>query len=399
MNQEVLHKKFIAHTYVDRELAINRGEGPYVFDENGKRYLDFTSGFGAAVLGHNNPVINKVLREQSEQLISLHSSFISQERSNAAKALVDVVSNSYGQRSLVKVYFGSSGSEAIEAAIKFAYFSVNKEQDEGTPAKTQFIYARRSFHGKTLGALSVMGNARYKDDFEHMLPTHISVPFGNTEALKNSIGENTCAVILEPIQGEGGIVVPPDDYLEEVRDLCRQHNVLLILDEIQSGMGRTGHFLASQKHRVVPDILCLGKGLAGGLPISATMLTNEINNKLKIGVHSSTFGGNPLCTAVMDTVVREVAQDTVLDHVGDLGRYFMSGLKSLNKQSVQEVRGEGLFVGIKISTEETPVLKSLQGEGLLALPTGNNVIRFLPPYIIDKSHVDEALDMIDKVLI
>lgn len=380
-----LQQKYLIPTYVNRNLSLVRGKGMYLFDDKGKKYLDFTSGVGVSILGHKHPVITKAISEQAEMLVTLHSSFANDKRAQAAELLIKMA-----PEGLERIYFGSSGSEAVEAALKFAVLATGR---------SKFLHAKGSYHGKTLGSLSVMGNSKYREDFENLLGIDcISIDFNNVDALKKNMSNNVAGVILEPIQGEGGVRAPDRDYLTQVRKICNEYGVLLILDEIQSGMGRTGKFLASEHFDVVPDILCLGKGLAGGIPISATVVSNEVSSKIKLGSHSSTFGGNPLSCAVLISVLKYIKKKHLFDHVTNVGNYFIEGLKDLESPIIKEVRGMGLMIGVEIQGNVTKYLRKMQNLGLLALPSGSNVIRFLPPYIVEIKHINEALRILKKVL-
>jgi len=376
MNHLDLDKKYLVDVYPRRGITLVRGEGVYLYDEKGRKYLDMMSNYGVNIFGHGNSRLIKALGDQLAKLTNLHCSFSNDKRSLASQAIIERCGKNFA-----KVFWGNSGSEAVEAALKFAVLATGKKK---------FISAKNSFHGKTLGALSATGGEKYRQPFEPLLWEFVQVDFGNSELIREAIDEKVAAVILEPIQGEGGIIVPPTDYLKEVRKICDEKNVLLILDEVQTGVGRTGAFLASESFGASGDILCLGKALAGGIPIGATLVTEKIAKIMKKSIHSSTFGGNPLaCAGVLATL--DLIDKKLLSRIENLGLYFLEKLHQIESDKIIEVRGKGMMIAIELKSDNTPILKILQDRGILAIPAGNNVVRFLPPYIIEKENIDKVV--------
>jgi predicted acetylornithine/succinylornithine family transaminase len=369
--------------YPDRKLKLVKGKGIYLFDEKGQKYLDLMSNYGVNIFGHSHPKISKALKRQISKLINLHSSFQNKEREKASQLLLKKCNLKDW-----KVFWTNSGSEAVEASLKFAAFFTKKKK---------FIAAKNSFHGKTLGALSATGKKEYREDFEPLLWEFVHVDFGKEEKIEEVIDENTAGVILEPIQGEGGVILPQKEYLKKVKEICEKFKALLILDEIQTGLGRTGYFLASHFFEVLPDIICLGKALGGGIPAGATLLKKEIAEKIKVGLHTSTFGGNPLACAGAIAVL-ELLDSKILSHVREIGEYFLEKLKDLKSEKIVEVRGKGLILAIELNSNATLFLKELQKRKILAIPAGKNVIRFLPPFIIGKKEVDFVVNTLKEIL-
>lgn len=379
---QYLQQRYVVNTYVNRRLTLIKGEGVFLFNDRGKKFLDLMTNYGVNIFGYNHPVITKVLIKQLEQLTTLHGSFANDKRAEAAEALIKKCNGIYDQ-----VYWSNSGAEAIEAALKFAVLATGKRR---------FVVAEHGYHGKTLGALSATSGEKYKKPFEPLLWEFVSIPFNNIETLEQVLTSDTAAFIVEPIQGEGGIFVPNSDYLQQVKEICSQHNTLLIIDEIQTGNGRTGTFLASEG--ISADILCLGKGLAGGIPVGAIIVTKEVAHAIPKHIHSSTFGGNPLACRGILTVL-ELLNDNQLRHIEEIGKYFIQQLSSLKSSQITAVRGKGLMIGLEVHKEvRNNILKMLQDAYVLAIPAGENVVRFLPPFIIEKDHIDLTVEILDRVL-
>ena len=383
MNYQFLDEKYLLDTYPRRGVTFLRGKGVYLYDDKGRKYLDMMSNYGVNIFGHGYSELNKALKNQLSRLTNLHCGFSNDKRSLASQALIKRCGENFA-----KVYWGNSGAEAIEAALKFAAFATGKKK---------FVAAKNSFHGKTLGALSAMGKKEYRQPFEPLLWNFVHAEFGSPKAVREVIDNKTAAVILEPIQGEGGIILPPINYLKEVREICDKNNILLILDEVQTGLGRTGTFLASEDFGVEVDILCLGKALGGGIPVGATLVTEEISRKLTKGLHTSTFGGNPLASAGALATLNLIDKK-LLSHVRNLGLYFLKQLGQIKSNQITEVRGKGLMIALELQSKNTPFLKALQEKKILAIPAGNNVVRFLPPFIIEKEHIDEVTAALKEIL-
>jgi len=381
-----IQQRHLVPTYSNRGLTIVRGKGVYLYDQAGKKYLDLMSNIGVNVLGHSHPFLLSRLQSQLKKLTNLHASFASDTRSETLQKLLTFL-----PANLKRVYFSSTGTETIEAAIKFASLATGR---------FKFLAASNGYHGKTLGSLALTSSSdgKYQKPFKKILSKFGLVKYGDIDDLKKKLEPNIAAVVLEPIQGEGGIIVPPDGYLKEVEKLCHQNNTLFILDEIQSGVGRTGTFLACEKEGVEPDILCLSKGLGGGMPIGVTVVSEKIAAKIPRGAHTSTFGGNPLaccgCLATLDYFDKS----DLLNHVQKTGDYLINQLRKLKSSKIREVRGRGLMVGLQLKIKATPILKKLQDEGVIAAPSVEDTIRFLPPLVIKKKEIDLALSKLKKVL-
>jgi acetylornithine/LysW-gamma-L-lysine aminotransferase len=372
----------IIPVYPDRGLTFLEGDGVYLTEAGGGRYLDLTSGYGVAVSGYNHPRFRECLERQLHRLPTLHGSFSNDTRTKAARALLSRCGGG-----LARLLFSNSGAEANEAALKFAALATGKKR---------FVACRGAYHGKTLGALSATDGALYRRAFEPLVWDFQFVPYGDAGAVAVAIDDRTAAFIVEPIQGESGVRLPPSGYLRQAAHICRSRGVLLIVDEIQTGTGRTGTFLACQAEGIVPDILTLGKGLGGGLPLGVTLVTAKVAEAIPRGSHTSTMGGNPLAAAgVLATL--EFLDEARLAHVIEVGDYFLESLNSLAGPAVKDIRGRGLMIGLEVTCSRDAVLKALQKERVLAIPAGDSVVRFLPPYILEKSHVDMLIEKLESI--
>ncbi|HPW16821.1 MAG TPA: aminotransferase class III-fold pyridoxal phosphate-dependent enzyme [Candidatus Aminicenantes bacterium] len=361
--------------YPRRGLTIRSGRGMYLEDDRGRLYLDMMSNYGVSILGHGHPAVVEALERQLRTLAGLHGSFAAEVRARAAGALLDRCGGG-----LAKVFFTNSGSEANEAALKFAVLATGRKK---------FIAFRRGFHGKTLGALSATDGGAYRLPFEPLLWEFEFAPFGEAAALE-MIDGRTAGVIVEPVQGEGGVRVPPPSFLGGLAKACATAGAVLILDEIQTGMGRTGRFLASSSEVPCPDVITLGKGLAGGVPAGAVLLSGRVARAVPRKIHTSTFGGNPLAAAGVLAVL-SVLDDGLLGRVEGLGRELAGRLRTAAAEDAFEIRGRGLMVGAEVGPERDSVLRLLQRERVLAIPAGPGVVRFLPPYILEEGHVEAAV--------
>ena len=379
----LLQKKYLVPTFVSRGLILIEGDGPYLIDSSGEKYLDFMTNYGVNIFGHGHPEITRSLVQQIQRLTTLHGSFVSDVRAEAARELVGRCGGG-----LSRVYFGSSGAEANEAALKFAVLATGRKK---------FVVCRNGYHGKTLGALSATWGAKYRTAFEPLLWEFEFVDYNNPAALEEALDEATAGFLVEPIQGESGVRTPDPGYLRLAVDICHARQVLLIIDEIQTGAGRTGCFLASHPELIPYDIVCLGKGLAGGIPVGATLVSEAVAEKIPRSSHTSTFGGNPMAASGILATLKLLDQD-MLRHNADIGGYLLAGLRSIRSSLVREVRGRGLMLGLEVAGRRDEILKGLQREKLLAIPAGDEVVRFLPPYVVEKEHVDLALEKIDRVL-
>lgn len=372
------------------QIVLDHGEGVYVYDTHGKKYVDFLGGIAVNVLGHNHPALVKAVAEQAGKMIHCSNLYYTQVQADAAEKLTKL--SGFG-----KVFFGNSGAEANEGAIKVA----RKYAHTISPDKSQIITALHSFHGRTLATLTATGQPKYQEGFGPLPAGFDYVEYNNIEALEKMMSENTAAVMLEPIQGEGGVHVPTAEYLKKVRALCDKYNAVLIFDEIQTGIGRTGEFFAYDKFGVKPDVVTLAKGLAGGVPIGAFITSDKIANVLHAGDHGSTFGGNPLACAAADVVLATVGNEAFLKHVEEMGDYMKSRLEAIKTKFptlVKEVRGVGLILGMEINKPGRDIVNACLEKGSIINCTAGNVLRFVPPLIVEKEHIDEVCDILEAVL-
>jgi acetylornithine/LysW-gamma-L-lysine aminotransferase len=378
-------EEYMAPLFWKRPVVIDYGEGVYLYDTENNQYLDCTSNYGVAITGHSHPKVVQAIKDQTEKLISCHGTFYNQSKSLFLEKLSEMA-----PKSLNKYYFSNSGTEAVEYALKLARKATGKKG---------FIGMMNGFHGKTMGSLSLTWNKKYRTPFMPLLQDVSHVPFGKSERLLEKITEDTAAVILEPIQGESGIIIPPEGYLREVRDICTDKGVLMILDEIQTGTGRTGKFLAAEHSGIEPDVVCLSKALASGFPLGATLSTEEVTSKLKIGDHSSTFGGNPLACAAGKATLDVIDEEKLIKKASSVGSYLLTELQDLKKySSVRDVRGKGMMLAVEMKFDVLNVIMGSLEKGLLVLEAGRNVIRLLPPIVMTKRDADKAVQILSEVI-
>lgn len=384
-----LTQKYVMNTYNRLPIAIVRGKGVKVWDADDKEYLDFVSGIAVCSLGHCNDELISAIISQAQKLMHISNLYYIEPQGELAKIIVE---NSCGD----KVFFCNSGAEANEAAIKLArkYGKIH-----GGENKYEIISAYRSFHGRTLATITATGQPKYQKGFEPLPIGFKYIPFNDISALYENINEKTCAVILEPIQGEGGIYVAEKDFLETARKLCDKYNALLIFDEVQCGIGRTGKFLAYQHFDVEPDIITLAKALGGGFPIGAMVANKKCSNTFTPGDHASTFGGNPLACSAGIATLNYILKNGILKNVERIGNYFKEKLIELSNRFnfIKEIRGLGLMLGMELSIEGRKIVEKCQEKGLLINCVGENILRFLPPLIINENDVDEAINILEKV--
>ncbi len=386
---KALNDRYIINTYGARKLALTRGEGVTLWDADGKEYLDFFAGIAVTNLGHCHPAVTEAICEQARKLVHVSNLYYIEPQVRLAELLSN---HCFATR----WFFCNGGAEANEAAIKLArrYWS-----EKGTPRGT-IVSAEQSFHGRTLATITATGQPKYQQGFEPLPKGFKYVPFNDIAALEEAMTPDVGAVLLEPIQGEGGVRIPDEDYLGKVRELCDRKNTLLIFDEVQTGMGRTGHFLAHQRYGVTPDIMTLAKGLANGVPIGAMGCTEEAASGFSPGMHACTFGGNPLSSAAALATVSTLTAPGFLEQVAQLGAYFLNRLKDLAAQhaSIAEVRGAGLMAGVEFKEAAAPVVDKLLNAGIICGPAGPKVLRFVPPLIVTKEHVDRVLSVLNAAL-
>ncbi|MFI5303472.1 MAG: aspartate aminotransferase family protein [Nitrospiria bacterium] len=386
-----LSNQFIMGTYNRSPLVIIEGKGCKVYDPEGNEYLDFISGIAVNTFGHCFPPITEALRKQSERLIHASNLYYSEPQILLAKRLVELTFEG-------KVFFCNSGTEAIEAGIKLTrkYFS-----DQRKDGRIEIISMKGSFHGRTYGAMSASGQEKLWKGFEPVLPGFVHVPYNDLEAVKNALSGQTAAILVEPVQGERGVVVPSDRYLRGLRDLADQNGILLIIDEIQTGLGRTGILFAFERSGITPDILTLAKGLGGGVPIGAMIAKNHVNQAFSFGSHGSTFGGNPLaCRAGLAVVESLTSDPRVLQNCNHLGTLIQEKLKKLQARHsfIKEVRGMGLLIGMELLIEGRPIVLKCLEKGLLINCTSEKTLRFAPPLNINSENVDEFMKILGSVL-
>jgi LysW-gamma-L-lysine/LysW-L-ornithine aminotransferase len=377
---------FLGHLYQRFPIVINRGKGAKVWDEEGREYIDCMAGYGVALVGHCNDRVVAAIKDQLEKLMVCHMSTYNTARSIMLKKLSNVVPTG-----LDKIFFSNSGAEAVETALKFS------RKFSGKPG---VISMNGGYHGKTLGALSVTSGEKYRRPFEPLLDHIKFVPYGNTSKLVDSIDDKTGAVILEPVQGESGIIMPPPGFIQEVREICSRHSLVLIFDEIQSGFGRTGKMWAAENWNTIPDVVCVAKGIAGGFPMGLTITKNEIIESMKIGEHSSTFAGNPLACAAASAAIDALVLDGLIENSAETGRYFKDLLVQLKEKHkiVREVRGLGLMLALELRFDVRNILMDGISNGILMLYSGRNIVRLLPPLLIDRELVLKFVTTLDRLL-
>ena len=381
--------RFMFRTYKRSPITLVKGDGCRVWDENGKEYVDFVAGIAVCALGHSSPVVSKALCDQSKKLVHVSNLFYTQPQTDLAQILVE---NSFADR----VFFCNSGAEANEAAIKLARrYSKEKSGSE----RHGIITMDNSFHGRTMATLSATGQQKIKVGFDPLLEGFRYVPFNDLESLKSAIDESVCAVMLEPIQGEGGVVLPDPDYLKGVREICREHDILLILDEVQVGMGRTGRLFAYQHFGITPDIMTLAKALGNGLPIGAMMAKEELADAFGPGSHATTFGGTPLITAGALAVVKRLVNDGWTENAREMGDYFKNQLITLqqNYSIIKDVKGLGLILGLLLDREGAGIVNTCMERGFLINCVQERVLRFVPPLIIGKEDIDLLIDCLNEI--
>lgn len=377
-----IEKKYIMQTYARFSVAIDYGKDCYVFDKDGKKYLDLVGGLATCSIGHGNEKVAEAVCAQSKKLLNITNLYYTEPQLILAEKLTKL-------SGLSKCFFCNSGAEANEAAIKLARKHTKK---------TDIIATKNAFHGRTLGVLSATWKEKFRKKFEPLVPGFKFVEYNNVKAVEDAITEKTAAVIVEPIQGESGIIVPSDDYLIKLKKICEEKNILLILDEVQTGIGRTGKFFAYLHYNVKPDIVTLAKGLANGIPIGVMMAKEGID--FEKGDHASTFGGNNLSCAAANAVIDFILENNLIENAVKQGNYFMKKLNELkNKHKIiKEVRGKGLMIGVELTVECKDIANKCLEKGLLVNCASDKVLRFLPSLIIKKEDIDAALNILDEVL-
>ena len=379
----------VMKTYGSSEISFERGEGMYLYTESGDKYLDFCSGIAVSALGHSHPHLIKAIKEQAEKLLHVSNLYKIPGQEKMAKRLVE---NTFAS----SVFFCNSGAEAVEGGIKLAR---KFHYENGDPNRFRIITCSNSFHGRTLATLSAAKQEKHMAGFAPMLDGFDQVHIEDIEKLEEVVNESTACILLEPVQGEGGVVVTSNHYLEKIQQISKSTGALIFFDEVQCGIARTGKLFAHEWSSVKPDIMSLAKGLGGGIPVGACLANEKVSSAMKPGSHGSTFGGNPTSMAAANAVFDIVEKTTFLKHVQEMGKYFKESLVSLGQETnvFGEVRGMGLLVGIVCNITNTDMVKELEDNGLLTVAAGDNVVRFLPPLITEKHHIDEAVAILSDV--
>ncbi|MBQ2472986.1 MAG: aspartate aminotransferase family protein [Lachnospira sp.] len=377
------------HTYNRYQICLEKGDGVYLYDRDGKKYLDFGAGIAVFALGYNNKKYNEAIKAQVDNLIHTSNYFYNEPAIKAAKAITEA-------SGMDRVFFTNSGTEAIEGAIKLAkkyYYLKHNNSTDG-----EIIAMEHSFHGRSMGALAVTGNKHYQEAFGPMIPGIKFAKFNDIESVKALINDKTAAILFETVQGEGGVYPVEESFIKEVRKICDEKGILLILDEIQCGMGRTGTMFAYQQYGVCPDILTSAKALGCGIPVGAFLAKEEVANALVPGDHGTTYGGNPLATAATNAVLDIFKEDNILENVNTVGAYLEEKLEELVAEfdCVEERRGKGLMQGLQLSINPKDVISKALDNGLILFSAGTNVIRFVPPLVITKENVDEMIEKLKK---
>ena len=381
---------YLVKNYNRKKISFKYGKGSYLFSTNGKKYLDFCSGIAVTVLGHSHPKLVKTINTQSKKLWHVSNAFQIPEGEMLAKKLCQKTFADY-------VMFQNSGAEATEAAIKVArryFYSIGK------PNKNRVLCIKNSFHGRTIAAIFASGSKKMTEGFGPKVPGFDHFVFGNHKSLKKKITKNTAAIMVEPIMGEGGIKVIPDFCLKELRKLCNKKKILLIVDEVQTGVSRSGDFFAFEKSKILPDIVPIAKGLAGGFPVGAVLMNKKVAAGMTPGTHGSTFGGNPLVCSVANSVMDIVSTKQFLNNVKKSSKYFLSNLNKLKEKYpkiIKEIRGRGLLIGIQLYKDQSKFITKLMDNKLLTIRAADNVVRILPPLNVKKKEIDQALKIINKV--
>jgi len=392
---QAAESKLLMQTYARNPIEFVSGNGVYLRDDQGNDYLDLLSGIGVCALGYNHPVITNALAKQAESLIHTSNLFYNANTTELALRLTEMTG-------LDRVFFCNSGTEAWEAALKLARAHAGLLRTEGKQIGTRFIALENSFHGRTMGSVATTHKAAYREPFQPVMPDVVHIPFNDVAALKAAFSEEVCGVCIEVLQGEGGINPISEEFLRTARELCDSTGALLLLDEIQSGMGRTGQWCAYQHYGIQPDITTLAKPLAGGVPMGAMLATEEASRAFTPGMHGTTFGGNPLATGVAIAVIDEIKRAKLLDYAAEIGNYFIAQLNGLKSKhaTIAEVRGIGLMLGVEMHSAEVAksVLDGMFAKHIVLNRTHETVLRFLPPFLITREHVDQTIAALDELL-
>lgn len=388
--QEIMdaENKYLVPTYARPPFVLTHGEGVYVYDAQGKRYLDMAAGIAVNALGYNDPMLVSALQEAATGLLHTSNLFYTAPQVELAKALVE---KSFADR----VFFANTGTEAIEATLKFAR---KYHQEHGNANRKGFVAFRGSFHGRTMGSLALTDSEKYQAPFRPLMPGVTFAAFNDLDSARAAITPETAAVVVEPVQGEGGVYPATDAFLRGLRQVCDERGALLIFDEIQCGLGRTGKLWAHEYSGVKPDMMAVAKPLAGGLPIGAALVTEAVSRSVHSGEHGTTFGGGPMITSVALKVLERVSDPEFLAAVRENGNYLMERVSEINSPHIKQVRGRGLMIGVELDIDAGKVREKGYGHGLLLIQARERVVRFVPPLIIQKPHIDELIVKFEKIL-
>ena len=378
--------QYLGNLYQRFPVTIEKALGSHVWDTDNNEYIDCMGGYGVALVGHRNERVVNAIKSQIEKVITVHSSFYNKTREEFLQTLIGIA-----PAGLSQVHLNNSGAESVEAGIKFARKFTGRKG---------MVAMKGSYHGKSMGALSLTFSPKYRESFQPLVEKVTFSPYGDIDALQTTVDKDTAFVILEPIQGESGIHVPPDGFLLDVRKVCDENGSLLVFDEIQSGLGRTGRMWASEHWETTPDIMCLAKGIAGGVPMGVTLVRPDILSVMKKGEHSSTFGGNPLACAAGTATLQALTQDGLVENAKNMGEKFLRGLNDLKSKHkiIREIRGKGLMIGVELKFEVKDILMEGIKKGLLLLYSGRNILRLLPPLVISDEDVTKSLQILDELL-
>ena len=386
MNTQELIKiedDYFINTFTRQPIILDHGEGVKVCDIDGNEYLDMFAGIAVNALGHNHPKLVKAIQDQAEKLIHVSSIYYNEPALIYAKKLIDLTD-------FDRIFYANSGAEANEGAIKLAIKYTGK---------SEVISTVDSFHGRTIMTLAATGHEEYHEPFKAVLPNgFINVPYNDIEAIKEAVTENTAAIIVEPVQGEGGINIPDADYLKQIEEICHEKDIVFIVDEVQTGFGRCGTLFAHELFGVKPDIMTMAKGIGGGVPMGGILATEKVAGAFVPGDHGTTFGGGPLVCAAANAVLDTMIEENILDNVNDVGKYFIEKLKALDKDIIADVRGKGLMVGLELKEPGAKYVDKLREAGFLINCTADKVLRFVPPLIISKEDIDEFVKALDEIL-
>lgn len=378
-----LENEFTSGIYGKREVCFVRGEGSMLWDENGKEYIDFGTGISVANIGHCHPKLVQAISDQAATLLTSPELGYNDKRAQYLDAL-----NRITPTNINRFFLCNSGTEAVEACIKFAHFSTGRPN---------FVATIRGFHGRTIGSLAATHNKKYREPFTSLTPDFHHVPFNNIEKLESAVDENTAAVIIELVQGEGGVRAANQEFVSAARDFCTRNGALLIVDEVQTGFGRTGRMFACEHFEIAPDLMSMGKAIAGGIPMGAVGIGDAVS-ELKTGIHGSTFGGNPIACAAASAVIEILESEGLIENSAQMGDYFARELEKIQSDQIREIRNLGLMIGVELKSRVAPILRQMMEAGFVVLNAGPTVVRFLPPLTIEKSQIDRVVKQFAECL-